>query len=341
MTAAPSAVRVSTTTERLPRLTPLKIALMPLRRLPIMRARSPTPSGSSILITSAPCSARTMPAKGADTIWAASTTRTPASGSIVRSLAQRSRPCRVCCRTLADGARSRSAAQDDARRPASATDDRWARGQPSRSVTTSIQSWVVSASDSTSMRSSLPWNRRREVGGGERRRAQAGAVGDGPEVAVDAGVGEPDGELGAERRRRKRPGHRTLQAVPQRRVGGAHRGPVVHQRLDLDVVGEVAERGAQMGGDLVGALAGHGADVDVEMHGVGDDVGLGLAHRDVGRERRVRAGVEVTGAGRRRAGRRAGRRSGRDRPARRGCRRRARATSTSLRQCSWNAGAGR
>jgi hypothetical protein len=54
----------------------------------------------------------------------------------------------------------------------------------------------------------------------------------------------------------ERPGNATLQRVPQRRVGGADRGPVVHQGLDLDVVGQVAQRLAQVGGDLVGSLAG-------------------------------------------------------------------------------------
>ena len=67
----------------------------------------------------------------------------------------------------------------------------------------------------------------------------------------------------------------------------------------LDVVGEITEGGAQVGVDLVGAFAGQRADVDLDRHGVGDDVDLHparpatVAVDQVRRERRVGAGVEV------------------------------------------------
>jgi hypothetical protein len=44
--------------------------------------RMASPSGGSILMTSAPKSASSMPQKGPEAIWQHSTTRTPASGRV-------------------------------------------------------------------------------------------------------------------------------------------------------------------------------------------------------------------------------------------------------------------
>ena len=70
----------------------------------------------------------------------------------------------------------------------------------------------------------------------------------------------------------------------------------------------VTERRPEVGRDLVGVLARHRADVDVEVDDVGDHVRLRTtlrARRTFGRERRVRAGVEVALARRAAGGRRA------------------------------------
>src|SRR3984893_8623069 len=75
----PPAVFRSSTTERLLRLLFRNDAVNPARRLPPARVASP-PSGASILITSAPWSARIIVASGPATFEVRSTMRYPVSG---------------------------------------------------------------------------------------------------------------------------------------------------------------------------------------------------------------------------------------------------------------------
>ena len=81
---------------------------------------------------------------------------------------------------------------------------------PRNSSQVSSQACVVSASDSTSMRSSLPWKRPGHRLGGQRPREQAEAVGDGAVLAEVRRVGEADDQARQELRARivarRRPG---------------------------------------------------------------------------------------------------------------------------------------
>ena len=63
--------------------------------------------------------------------------------------------------------------------------------------------------------------------------------------------------------------------------------------LDLDRLGQVAERLVEHRADVLAGLAGQRADVDLELDPVGDDVGLRAAVHDRGRERGVGARVRL------------------------------------------------
>ena len=221
-------------------------------------------------------------------------------------------------------------------------------GSANRSRTTSSHSSVVSRSDSTSMRSSCPWNRRPKSAGSRSGLNSPAPYDDRTHLAVDPRVGEADARAAGSAApwgtawRCER-----VERVPQRRVGAADRRRVVHHDLDLDPVVQVAERGAQVRVDVVVALAGQGAHVDADVDAVGDDVGLHprRRRRRPGRSCCTRTSCACTRAGARRA---------RARAARRGTRRSASASSsaalassstpsvsTSVRHSSWKRGAGR
>ena len=122
---------------------------------------------------------------------------------------------------------------------------------PHKPRATSIHSCVVSPSDSTSIRSSSPWNRREKSPPSRCGTEQPGAVGHRPHLAVDPGVGEAHHHLRGQPSAGKRSLHRLLQDVPQRRVGPADGGRVVHDDLHVELVVELAERGPQVGVDVV------------------------------------------------------------------------------------------
>ena len=120
------------------------------------------------------------------------------------------------------------------------------------------------------------------------RREQAGPVCDGTLVAEEPCIGAADDEA----RHQRGTGVGDLRGrgdrVPQRVADRRGRRRVRLDRADRHVVGEVAERLVQVRIDVGRRRARHGADVDFELHGVGDHVRLLPAVDDVRRERRVR-----------------------------------------------------
>ena len=118
-------------------------------------------------------------------------------------------------------------------------------------------------------------------------------VGDRPHLPVDPGVGEAHDELGVQPGRRKWLRHCPLQGIPEWRVDPARRCRVVHDHLDLDVVGQVSEGFVEVGRHLLGVVAGHGPDVDVDAHPVGNHVGLAGPISHIRREGRVCTCMQV------------------------------------------------
>ena len=95
-----------------------------------------------------------------------------------------------------------------------------------------------------------------EVGGIDVGTEQPGAVGDRAHVAVDARVGEADDQLRRRPSRGKRLCQRLARGCPTAALSdAADRRRVVHDHLDVDLVEQIAERGAQMRRDIVVVFA--------------------------------------------------------------------------------------
>ncbi len=126
--------------------------------------------------------------------------------------------------------------------------------------------------------------------GGQRPREEAEAVRHRALLAEVRRVGEAHDHAGEKTRAGVVGGHDPAQHVPERRVGGGDRRGLREERLELDLVGEAAQRLVEMAPDLVVGVAGDGPDVDLHLDGVRDHVRLHAAVADVRRERRVGRG---------------------------------------------------
>ena len=120
---------------------------------------------------------------------------------------------------------------------------------------------------------------------------------------MNASVGEADTDRRGDPAGGEGVGDRLLHRVPQRRVDLRLGRRLFEDDLDADLVVDVAERLAKMFFDVRMGLPGQGADVDIDVDDIGDDVRLGLAGDHVRRERGVGAGVPVPDRGRGRQGR--------------------------------------
>ena len=213
---------------------------------PAHRSRSSTGGGTASATGSTSCARRpSSRAPTADVGAAAGRTRPRAALVDARRARRRGRRRRVRARgaspscwptLLADGP------------PSSRSTPACDRRQAIRSATTRCHSSTVSAERLDVDALVVAVEPAAELGRVDGRAEQPGAVGDGAELAEHPGVGEADGELRRQPGAGERHGDGPLQRVPQRGVDAADRRRVVHQDLDLDVVGEVAERGPQVGG---------------------------------------------------------------------------------------------
>ena len=161
-----------------------------------------------------------------------------------------------------------------------------------RAIHISVDRW----SDSTSTRSSMPWNMAPYCSNPMACAVQPEAVGHAAERPVVAGVGGPDRQEGHGARSRIEQPTDPLQRVPQR---GVDRRGLVDGSSDskamLHVVGQIADDLLQHGPHIGGVPSRERPDVDLELDPVGDHVDLGAGPHDGRCHGGVGAGVGLTG----------------------------------------------